>query len=212
MAIQTDAGTKARLLLAAREIFAVRGAREATVRDICAKASANVAAVNYHFGGKDKLYMAVLMDFLEQAQAKYPVSMGLGPKTQPEDRLKAYIRSLLHRLMGDGDPINERLGLLLTAEFIEPSESFSIVAERYIMPQHEVLLGILRELMPRADERSIHLCAAGVSGHCLLIDNAKQHIRNLCPEMALENLGVELVADFVHRYAMAGILRMAEPA
>jgi hypothetical protein len=30
--------------------------------------------------------------------------------------------------------------------------------------------------------------------------------------MALENLGVELVTDFVFRFALAGISSMAEPA
>jgi len=212
MEVHPEAGTKARLLAAAREVFALRGAKDATVRDICALAGANVAAINYHFGGKDKLFIAVLMDFLEKGQEKYPVSMGLGPEAPVYDRLKAYIQSLLYRLMGDGDPLNEKLGLLLTAEFIEPSEHFAVVAKNYITPQHQVLLGIMRELLPNAEERTVHLCASGVVGHCLLFDNAKQLIRSLCPEMALEALGVELVADFVFRYAQAGIARMAEPA
>ncbi|MDP2848878.1 MAG: CerR family C-terminal domain-containing protein [Humidesulfovibrio sp.] len=211
MTMQSDSGTKARLLAAARVQFALHGGKEATVRDICAQAGANVAAVNYHFGGKEKLFMAVLMAFLDEAQAKYPVHMGLGPDASPQERLKAYIRSLLYRLMGDGDPVNERLGQLLSAEFIEPSEHFEIVTERHVAPHHEALLGILRELLPDAEGRTIHLCAAGVVGHCLLFDNAKQVIRTLYPEIALEKLGVELVADFVFRYAQAGISRMGEP-
>jgi len=210
MTTQSDSGTKVRLLAAAREHFARRGFKEATVREICAQAGANVAAVNYHFGGKDKLFMAVLMDFLEKAQVKYPVHMGLGPEASPQDRLKAYITSLLYRLMGDGDSVNEKLGQLLSAEFIEPSENFDIVTERYITPHHEVLLGILREILPKAEGRVLHMCAAGVVGHCLLFDNAKQLIRRLYPELALEKLGVEFVADFVFRYALAGIARAGE--
>jgi AcrR family transcriptional regulator len=211
MAMQQDACTKARLLAAAREQFALRGVQEATVRDICAQAGANVAAVNYHFGGKDKLYVAVLEDFIERAQVKYPAGMDTTPDSPPQERLRAYIRSLLYRLAGDGDPLYERLGILLTKEFLEPSEHFLGVMDRYLSPQHEVLIGVLRELMPGADERSVHLCAAGVAGHCLLFDNAKQVIRRMSPEMALENLGVETVADFVYRYALAGIGQMRGP-
>lgn len=210
MQTQSDSGTKTRLLAAAREQFALHGVKETTVRDICTRAGANVAAVNYHFGGKDKLFMAVLMDFLEQARLKYPVNMGLGPEAPAEEHLKAYIRSLLYRLMGDGDPVNEKLGQLLSAEFIEPSDNFEIVTERFVTPHHKVLLDILRQLLPVAEERIVHLCAAGVVGHCLLFDNAKQLIRRMCPELALEALGVELVADFVFRYAQAGIARMGE--
>jgi len=212
MAMQQDSGTKARLLAAAREHFARRGLKEATIRDICAQAAANVAAVNYHFGGKDKLYVAVLTDFIEKGKTKYPLGMGAEPDSPPEVRLKAYIRSLLYRLMGDGDPVNEKLGVLLTTEFIEPSEHFGIVVERHLNPQHKVLLGILRELMPNTDERRVHLCAAGVAGHCLLFDNAKQLIRRIYPEMVLEKLGVEVVADFVFEYAMAGIARTRNAA
>jgi len=209
---QPDAGTKARLLAAARDIFAQRGVRDATVRDICTQAGANVAAVNYHFGGKEKLFMAVLSDYLERCFEKHPVNMGLGPDATPPERLKAYIRSFLYRLMGDGDPLEEKLGLLLTAEIVEPSESFERVAARLLMPSHNELQSIIRELLPRASDQTVKLCAAGVSGHCLLFDNAKLLIRRLRPEMALENLGVELVADFVFRYASAGIASMAEAA
>ena len=52
--------TRRRLLDAAGEVFAEKGFAKATVREICQKAEANIAAVNYHFGDKEKLYAAVL--------------------------------------------------------------------------------------------------------------------------------------------------------
>jgi AcrR family transcriptional regulator len=52
--------TRQRLLEAAGEIFAEQGFRKATVRDICARADANVASVKYHFGDKEKLYSEIL--------------------------------------------------------------------------------------------------------------------------------------------------------
>ena len=39
--------TRAHILQAAAEIFAEKGFRAATVRQICAKADANIAAINY---------------------------------------------------------------------------------------------------------------------------------------------------------------------
>lgn len=204
-----DAGTKERLLAVARETFAARGVKEATVREICAKAGANVAAVNYHFGGKEKLFIAVLADFLKGAQDMYPTHMGLPVDAPVKDRLKAYIRSLLFKLVGTGDPLYEKLGQLFTAEMLDPSESFGVIAEQFIMPQHQVLVDIVREMLPPgAEDRTVHLCAAGVVGHCLLFDHARQIIRRMCPEMALETLGVDLVANFVFEFALAGIERM----
>ena len=51
--------TKARLLEAAGEEFAEKGFELARVRAICERAGANLAAINYHFGDKEQLYVEV---------------------------------------------------------------------------------------------------------------------------------------------------------
>jgi len=53
--------TKERILLAAEELFAERGFEGVSLRDITKEASANVAAVNYHFGSKDALIDALIL-------------------------------------------------------------------------------------------------------------------------------------------------------
>ena len=55
-----DAETRDRVLRAATELFAERGFHGTKVRDIAARAGANVAAGNYHFGSKRDLYLEVL--------------------------------------------------------------------------------------------------------------------------------------------------------
>ena len=46
-----------RLLEASQAIFADRGFDGAKVRDICKGAGVNIAGINYHFGGKEELYI-----------------------------------------------------------------------------------------------------------------------------------------------------------
>jgi AcrR family transcriptional regulator len=53
-------GTRERLLDAAEELIAERGPTRVTVRDITSLAGANTAAVNYHFGSKDRLLEALV--------------------------------------------------------------------------------------------------------------------------------------------------------
>jgi len=52
--------TKTRLLDAAERLFAERGYEEVSVRELAAAAEVNVAAVNYHFQGKENLYGEVI--------------------------------------------------------------------------------------------------------------------------------------------------------
>ncbi len=52
-----SAQARGRLLDAAERLFAENGFEGTSVRQITALADCNVAAVNYHFRGKDKLYL-----------------------------------------------------------------------------------------------------------------------------------------------------------
>ncbi len=205
---ESDSGTKERLLTAATRVFAERGFKETTVREICALAGANLAAVNYHFGSKDKLYNAVLGDFLSSAFLRFPIDEGVGPDSPPEGRLRAYIRGFLYRMLGDGDPLYEKLGKLLMAEILEPSEHFDTMSERYIGPTYEALLHIVRELLPGAGEDIVHRCAASIVGQCLLFDHAKGIIQRMCPELALEADSLERAAGFIAEFSLGGISRL----
>ena len=54
--------TKTRLLEAAGEEFAEKGFEGATIRSIIERAKANIAAVNYHFGDKERLYIQAVIE------------------------------------------------------------------------------------------------------------------------------------------------------
>ena len=66
--------TRERLLNAAGEVFAERGFRRSTVREICRRGRVNIASVNYYFNGKEDLYADVLEFAYRQARQKYPES------------------------------------------------------------------------------------------------------------------------------------------
>ncbi|WP_255211011.1 TetR/AcrR family transcriptional regulator [Methylogaea oryzae] len=88
--------TRDRLLRAAGQVFAEKGFREATVREICRHAEVNVAAVNYHFRGKEALYGEALAYAYREADARYPLALAEG---SAEERLRHYIGNFLRRLL-----------------------------------------------------------------------------------------------------------------
>ena len=58
--------TKGRILEATERLLAEHGFESVSLRDITTAAEVNVAAVNYHFGSKEKLFEAVSQVVAEQ--------------------------------------------------------------------------------------------------------------------------------------------------
>ena len=88
------ATTAERILAAAGEIFGQDGFKAATIRRIAHAARANVASIHYHFGDKEGLYAAVLENFFQAGFSRFPADAGLD--ATPEERLLAFVRSLLY--------------------------------------------------------------------------------------------------------------------
>ena len=93
--------TQQRLLEASGRVFAERGYRDATVRDICAAADVNLAAVNYYFGDKQRLYIEAVKSAHRAMVEKAPLP-DWPAETPPSERLRMFIRTLLDRMLGQG--------------------------------------------------------------------------------------------------------------
>lgn len=197
--------TRQRLLEAAGEIFAERGFHQATVRDICEKAGANVAAVNYHFGDKLKLYIATLEHWIGAAMQRHPPSGGLPPGAPAEKRLHAFIRSLLYRLMDEGVPAWH--GRLMAREMADPVPgAFDAVIEEHIRPHSVTIIRIIRDLagQPLAD-REARACMFSVVGQCIFYRHCEHTICKLDPHFARGGDRIERLADHITRFSLAGI-------
>src|SRR5260221_2514212 len=119
----STAATRARLLEAAGEVFAEKGFRAATIREIIKRAKANVAAVNYHFGDKERLYTAVLRYSHQCAGELFPTDSGLGSQAPARQRLHAFVRGLILRVLDKGRPAWH--GKLMRQEVAEPTQGLA---------------------------------------------------------------------------------------
>src|SRR5690348_165412 len=94
-----DHETRERLLRTAERLFAERGFRKITVREICRSAKANVAAVNYHFGSKLGLYREVLQGAVDAVQATTEAARKAGADAAPEERIRQFVQIFMRRLL-----------------------------------------------------------------------------------------------------------------
>ena len=206
--------TDDRLLQAAGEVFAEFGFRRATVRDICARAGANVAAVNYHFGDKAGLYAAVVKYGMGAAIQKYPPDMGL-PKTGPvpsEQRLRAFIRGFLFRVLEPGPGAWH--GRLMMWEMVEPSGILGELFAQMIRPLYERLTLIVTELIgPGATPERVKLCCISVLGQCTFYRLGAPLLAQVQPDKVNPTAEqIEAIAEHVARLTIAGLRDYATSA
>ncbi len=206
-----DTATRQRLLEISGEVFAEQGFRAATIRDICARAGANVAAVNYHFGDKEALYRDVLEHAHAIALRRYPPDLGTTGDSTAEERLAAFVRAFVLRLLDDGVPA--WLGKLMAREMIEPTSALDGIVEATLRPMFQRLVGIVGEIAgPGADPKEVRLCAQSVVGQCLFYRHAQECLRRLGRDAESGQGKGERVAEHVTKFSLAAIRGIARGA
>jgi len=166
--------TRKRLLHAACAVFAEKGYRDATVAEICRRAKANVAAVNYHFKDKESLYVEVWRQSADEALRLYPFDGGVSETAPVRERLRGFLVALLKRMTDGG-----RLGLfhrLRMMEMANPTGLIDRVCWQAIRPMREYIHGLLKELLgPGATEQELDYCELNLVGPCLMAQMRCQH-------------------------------------
>lgn len=201
--------TRRQLLEAAGEVFADAGFREATVRAICQRAGANVAAINYHFGDKETLYREVLSYGHGKGLEKYPLLLNVAENAPAEKRLHAFIYSMLQRIF-DKDPKSWQ-GRLMAREMIEPSAALDSLIEERFKPTMDLLMKIVGEILhrPANDERT-ERCALSVIGQCVFCHHGRPIVTRMFPKQSpADAAGIKNLADFVTQFSLAAMKEFA---
>lgn len=195
---------KERILEAAGETFAERGFRGSTVRKICERARVNVAAINYYFGGKEKLYAEVLRHWHDFAMQKYPLLLGVSEEAAAEMQLRAFIRSLLFRLLDKGKPA--WFGKLMVREMTEPTRAFERLVKEIVRSRDKILASIIQKIIggPISEEK-IRLCCASIIGQCLYYYNARSVIPQLYHQDISDPDEIEKIADHIMQFSLMGL-------
>ena len=201
------AETRHRLLEVACELFAELGYEQATLAQICKRAGANKAAVNYHFRSKEALYQECWRLLLRRSNEAHPPEGGVAAGAPAEERLRGRIRSLLGR-MADGAHQEFQLAF---REMVNPTGLLAEVMRDCMEPMHAGFAAVIGELLgPRAAALHRDLCLRSIMGQCLDLvamerRRAAFHAAGRVHGPPPLNADLETVADHITRFSLAGI-------
>jgi AcrR family transcriptional regulator len=158
MSVPVD--TKSRILDVAEQLFARDGLDRVSIRDITDGAGVNLAAVNYHFGGKDELIAAVFERRLkplnsiriEEVERVVREAGDRAPKV--EAVLEALIRPTVQCCTGQasrGNAFEKLIGRCLA----EPGPEIEALLRRQFDPLVEVLNAAFLKACPHLSRTEI---------------------------------------------------------
>ncbi len=200
--VTRDVETRERLLKAAERLFADRGFKKVTVRDICRAARANVAAVNYHFGDKLGLYREVMQSAIDGMRGTNDAAREAGDGQPPEEQLRRYIAIFVHRLLTPG---NDTVHKLVNREMNDPTPALDALVEQGVRPRVEYLSGLIAAIIGCAPtEQRVLRCVASVQSQTMsYLPNPIAARLGLANQSTAANL--DEIAEHIADFSLAGV-------
>ena len=201
--MNSSTSTKERILTAAETLFAQRGFDGASLRQLTASAGVNLAAVNYHFGSKEKLVEQVFkrrLDALNQRRLAELAKVAGKPATTLEDVLAAYIRPALELSHEGNGSLFMRVLARAFAEHDDTLRQFLSENYGHVMKQFTAEFA---RLLPQLDKAELYWRIDLVTGaltHAMSGFGMIQRKDNVTEQQHREQTAAHLI-----RFAAAGL-------
>jgi AcrR family transcriptional regulator len=164
--VRYDTSTRAALIESAGEVFAEVGFEAASIRAICVRAGANIAAVHYHFGTKEALYEAVCGNL-------FPTSPPALSSTKPRSSAAAargLVKGLVDTLLSPEDTWRSKI---VRRELMAPTPAVTGVIARALAPRWAVMEDALGRVAPGISVIERRRLLAALVGELLFLRDAR---------------------------------------
>jgi AcrR family transcriptional regulator len=198
--------TRKRLLDAAREVFSEHSFQGATVREICRRAEANVAAVNYHFGSKDGL-LAEALNFAPLAALQ---KANASAAECPRARLSLFLRDFMMMLLDEKNPSSQCQ--IMARELADPTPALDKIVREAVAPLHKFLGQLVREIVgDKVGEAELRRCVHSILGQCLFYRHSHPVLQRLYPKLRYDRKEIEAIGEHIAEFSLAGISHLDKP-
>jgi len=192
-----------RILETAGQIFAEKGFKAATVREICRRADVNIAAVNYYFGDKTRLYI----ESVKSAHGNVVSGMHQpewAEGTTPTQKLAVFIRMFVGRLV---DPTRRRWHVqLMMREMAQPTEACAELVRDNIRPVAGILAAILDEVLPpNMPAWKRFLVGISIIGQCVVHCQNRPIVEQLAGPENFSHYNADALAEHISQFSLAAL-------
>ncbi len=204
-----DQSTRQRLLEAAGQVFAEKGFDRATGKEICARADANTAAVNYHFGGMEGLYVAVVREAHSRLVTFDVLSAAVAGKADAQAKLQAVIELLVRTLTGP--TASSWVLRVIGREVVAPSLALDALREEEMLPKARILRAIVGELMGLPEDHSAVArgCVSIIAPCFMLLISDRHTLKRAFPNFGFDSQDAAAVVRHMVQFALAGLSAVA---
>ena len=184
---------KDKILHAAINEFTDKGYHLARVRDICDNAQANLAAINYYFGGKEALYREVIESVFNIPDPFDLVVKDRTHEMKPEEYLMCWIESFL-KCTSSENPLYKYRYKIIIHEMVSPSPLLPEIMELKMLPRLAKLKEIVRKLKgsQSPDDEISALCMLTI-GQCIYFFN-KPMVEGFTGQKDFVDKNIKLIA------------------
>lgn len=200
--------TRAVLLEVAEKLFLSKGYEHVRVREITDAARVNIAAVNYHFNGKDNLYRTVLRnrlrDIARRRIDRINQVIARSPSKPPDlaDIISAFVRSFFDDVSASTE--HKRHLAMVYREMSPDAVAPDLVASELATPINCCLREAIMLTRPYLSNSHAAFCASSITGQVLHFIFMRDIFRPLV-ELCSETEYIEAIIQHITDFSLRGI-------
>jgi AcrR family transcriptional regulator len=203
--------TRGSIIKAAVHLFAEKGFQGASVRDIVVKARVNQAAINYHFKGKDGLYLEVLKTTLEKLTEHAGSEPEKLKSLSREEALRSFVCQQLRPLLFRDEM--SRYIRLFAWESAHPSKIFIKFMAANTGSYLTSAVDVVRRFLPPDTQKRAALCVAiWLIGQCSIFVRNRELFAHEPFSITTDEPFTDELTELVTRLAIGGLLHASAAA
>lgn len=200
--------TRSRLMEVAGRLFAEKGFDGTTGKEICAEAHANVAAINYHFGGIEKLYTEVLCEACRRVLSRKHLEEMLDRNVPTRQILRHVLGEKMRTLLGNEE--SAWAPKVMIREMARPTAAVGVLVETELRPMAELMHRVVGDIMRLPpDDPAVVRGFLLVIAHAPFIYQNRAIVEQVRPQMKMTPQWVEAMAEEEYQFCLAGLLALA---